>query len=315
MGKMKVLFLHPNFPGQFKNIVKAASEAKHDVVFLCQTHYGREIKGIKKLTLKGKLGNLHLDQLKASGVKRNHLLSNQYRKAFEQLKENNWDPDIIISHSGWGCGLFAKEIWPKSKLISYLEWWFNPESSFFSYDESNKELNISRNSIKKQWERNQTVALELACSDTIVCPTKWQRSQLPKTFQSNCTVIFDGIDTSIFKQKKKDGNKTGKILTYGTRGMDPMRAFPQFIKALPDLLNIQKDLVVEIAGVDDTFYGPKPKNKKGITTWGIWAKEFLKAKNVESRVKWRGRLEPKKYVNWLQNSDCHVYLTHPFVVS
>ena len=94
-----------------------------------------------------------------------------------------------------------------------------------------------------------------------------------------------------------------------------MRAFPQFIKALPDLLNIQKDLVVEIAGVDDTFYGPKPKNKKGITTWGIWAKEFLKAKNVESRVKWRGRLEPKKYVNWLQNSDCHVYLTHPFVVS
>ena len=51
---MKILFLHPNFPGQFKHLSKAAARAGHEVKFLCQTHYGRSIEGVQRLKLTGK---------------------------------------------------------------------------------------------------------------------------------------------------------------------------------------------------------------------------------------------------------------------
>ena len=50
---MKILFVHPNFPAQFKHIAKAAAFNGHDVYFMCQTHYGRSIEGVKRLKLKG----------------------------------------------------------------------------------------------------------------------------------------------------------------------------------------------------------------------------------------------------------------------
>ena len=49
-----ILFLHPNFPAQFRApCVSLAKEGTHDIRFLCQTHYGREISGVQKLVLKG----------------------------------------------------------------------------------------------------------------------------------------------------------------------------------------------------------------------------------------------------------------------
>ena len=313
---MRILFLHPNFPGQFKHIASACAKAGHDTIFLCQTHYGRKIKGVKRLTLKGKLGNEYLDERKLSGLKRNQELAKQYRRAFENLNNEGWIPELVVSHSGWGCGTNVKEIWPKIRLISYLEWWFEPCSSFFTHDESNEELNINKLSIQKQWIRNQTIALELVTSDAIVSPTQWQKSQLPPAIQSITSVIFDGIDTSVFRKSDQVDdwdNSKGETITYGTRGMDPMRAFPQFIRALPDLLEKRPSAKVEIAGVDEVFYGRKNKNHK--ISWGMWAKNFLQEQGVEQRVKWLGYLEPQKYVNWLKASSCHIYLTHPFIAS
>ena len=48
-----ILFLHPNFPGQFKYLAKIAVKKGYHVKFLCQTHYGREIKGVEKICMKG----------------------------------------------------------------------------------------------------------------------------------------------------------------------------------------------------------------------------------------------------------------------
>ena len=45
------LFLHPNFPAQFKNLCSAFAGG-HRTRFLCQTHYGRSIKGVERIKLK-----------------------------------------------------------------------------------------------------------------------------------------------------------------------------------------------------------------------------------------------------------------------
>ena len=44
----------------------------------------------------------------------------QYRNAFINFTKEGWNPDVVVSHSGWGCGFFVKEVWPNTKLISYL---------------------------------------------------------------------------------------------------------------------------------------------------------------------------------------------------
>ena len=202
------------------------------------------------------------------------------------LKDDGWNPDIVISHSGWGCGMYVKEIWPNCKFISYLEWWFNPSSEFFNYDEDNKELGISRHSIKKNWDRNRFIALELASSDQIICPTEWQRSQLPKMLQENCQVVFDGIDLNYFCVDLRARN-TLPTITYGTRGMDPFRCFPQFIRSLPQIIATNKSLRVEIAGNNSVFYGSLPSN---FNNWQDWAIEYLKKHNIDGNVTWRGFL-------------------------
>ena len=115
------------------------------------------------------------------------------------MKRAGYSPDIVISHSGFGCGLYVKEIWPNVQLISYMEWWFNPQSPFFDYDPNNKNLAVSQSSIRKSWKRNQSLALELSVSDAIVSPTQWQKNQLPELLKSACEVIFDGIDLNIYK--------------------------------------------------------------------------------------------------------------------
>ena len=283
----------------------------NEVNFLCQTNYGKNVEGVKVLKLKGKASHEKLNSQKLNLVERTKFLSEQYRLGFTALKNNNWEPDVVISHSGWGCGLYVKEVWPSCKFISYLEWWFNPKSDFFYYDENNKELGLNRNSIKKNWDRNKFIALELASSDQIVAPTKWQREQLPNILYKNCEVIFDGIDLNFYRINLLSRNST-PLLTYGTRGMDPFRGFPQFIKSLPQIFSSNKDLKVEIAGNNSVFYGSYPES---FDNWQAWAIDYLRKNKIDEKVSWKGFMESSDYLKWLQSSWCHVYLTHPFVAS
>ena len=54
---MEILFLHPNFPAQFKHLAKAFADKGHKTRFMCQTHYGRTIKNVERITLKNEAGH------------------------------------------------------------------------------------------------------------------------------------------------------------------------------------------------------------------------------------------------------------------
>lgn len=309
----RVLFLHPNYPAQFKHLAKAAAAAGHDVRFLCQTHYNRTVPGVTRLTLKGECGHKKLLELGGNLLERSATLSAQYRKGFTKLQDCGWKPDIVVSHSGWGCGLHIREVWPNCHYIAYLEWWFDPESDFLHYDPDNSDLNINPNLGKKLWLRNQSLSLELITADAIVAPTRWQASQLPNLLKERCHIIHDGIDLSRFKAKSELRSSGSSIITYGTRGMEPMRAFPQFIKSLPSLFAQHPELQAQIAGEDSINYGGNLP--QGFQSWGNWAKQHLANEGVSQKVQWLGHLGPEQYVRWLQSSNCHVHLSHPFVAS
>ena len=110
-------------------------------------------------------------------------------------------------------------------------------------------------------------------------------------------------------------NKGSLKVTYGTRGMDPMRCFPQFIKTIPRVLKYNPELKIEIAGRDESFYGPGTPPGNKFKSWKAWACDYLEKENVQNNVTWVGHMKLEQYVNWLKSSHCHVYLTHPFVPS
>ena len=282
--KLNILFLHPNFPAQFKHIARDIARQGHQVKFLCQTHFGRTVDGVEKLVLKNAAGKEILDKSQLTIFERSQKLANQYRMIFARLKHGGYKPDVVICHSGWGCGLYIKEIWPETRHISYSEWWFDPQSDFFHYDTENLELNINSNATQKSWTRNQSWALEHSTADYIVTPTNWQKEQLPRIFRNQCQTIFDGIDTEIFNPTKRYQSHKIKKITYGTRGMDPMRCFPQFIMELPDVLSCFPEIVVEIAGNDEAAYGSKKPSNGKYASWGSWAKQYLKTKQISDRV-------------------------------
>ena len=307
----KILFLHRNFPAQFKNWAVQFSNIGYEVKFICQTHFNRKLKGVQRIKIKPKNGpQICSDNPNDRPTMDPAEVSEQYKQAFESLSGSGWNPDVVISHSGWGCGYYVKTIWPNCNFISYLEWWFNPESDFFHYD-NNEELKINSKQITRYFKRNQTIALELSTADLIIAPTQWQKDQLPKILKKSCSVVFEGIgfNESDFLDHKKFNEMT---LTYGTRGMEPIRAFPQFIQSLPEIVRRLPDVAIKIAGKDRVNYGGKRND--GLS-WGEWAKKYLEANNISANIEWVDYLNPQEYCNWLASSWCHVYLSHPYVTS
>ena len=310
---MNILFLHPNFPAQFKHIATyLARDNNNDVKFICETHYGRRIKGVELIVSTKKDGKESKTNGPVNENIENFNRAKRYRKCFAALENTKkWTPDIIISHCGWGCGLHAKEIWPLSYNISYIEWWFSPQSELTQALQNNPNLKFGEKTMMNLWQRNLPMSFELINADKIISPTEWQKAQFPMQIQKACDVIYDGIDRDIYKPDKNLRSKV-PLITYGTRGMEPIRGFPNFIKTLPLIIRRMPNIRIQIAGIDEVCYGGK-KPKSG--TWGQWAKSYLDKHGVAKNIEWLGRLSPDKYTNWLKSSWCHVYLTEPYVLS
>ena len=307
---MRILFLHPNFPGQLIRPALVASQLGHEVKFLCHTHYGRNLKGVQRITLKGKLGENALAKQKLKGEQKTLALANQYLQAMQELARGGWTPDVVVSHSGFGCGLHSSLVWPNTRRVAYVEWWFASESKLITFDKNNSWWSGPGDGLGLR-ARNMPLALELTEADELVCPTNWQKEQLPVALQKRCRVIPDGIDLNRFKPQRENRAET-PLLTYGTRGMEPMRGFPEFIEALPEVLNAHPTLEVEIAGEDRICYGGSAPNEG---SYGVWAEKRLKQWIEASRVRFVGRVSAAEYPSWLQRSWMHVHLTRPFVAS
>lgn len=151
---------------------------------------------------------------------------------------------------------------------------------------------------------------ELSYCHALVAPTFWQRAQLPTYFKKDCKVIHDGVDLDLFAPSRNDVVE-GRI-TYGTRGMEVTRGFPEFIEELPSLLSRFPSVTVQIAGEDEIHYGG-PTPPQG--SWGEWAYDIIGQYVLEGRVSFLGRLSLDKYSKWLRTSWLHIYLTQPYVAS
>ncbi len=84
------------------------------------------------------------------------------------------------------------------------------------------------------------------------------------------------------------------------------------MRALPEILRRRPKARAVIVGGSDTSYGARPPAGR---TWREIFLDEVKAELDLSRVHFVGKIPYRDYVNLLQVSAAHVYLTYPFVLS
>lgn len=311
---MNILFIHKNFPSQFQYLsIVLANDPNNEVTAL--TYEGEnELKGINKLFYK----------INREACKNTHPYLQNYENALlhgqaaagvlSTMKAKGYKPDIIYGFNGWGSTMFVKDIFPDVPLLSYCEWFYNAEGADIGFN--GKILNEDERAQLRC--KNSHFLIDLHSSDACITPTQWQKSQFPKEFHNKIKVIHEGIDIDRcqpnenakfnIKDKNLELSPKDEVITYGTRGMEPYRGFPQFMQAAEKLLKRRPNAHIVIAGHDKTFYSPKPKE--------TYKELMLKNLHIDmNRVHFVGGLTFIDYIKLLQISSAHVYLTYPFVLS
>jgi hypothetical protein len=127
---MNILFMHNNFPAQFKNIIPALVKDGHNIYFLSLEAHGSNIPGVRHAVVKPKdIQDLPKSHDNFRSITKKLLVSELFRAALCKLKAKKFSPDLIVFHSGWGIGTHIRTVFPSAKLAAFAEWWFKWDSA------------------------------------------------------------------------------------------------------------------------------------------------------------------------------------------
>lgn len=328
---MNILFIHQNFPGQFKFLAPALVKLGHRVVAMTlQKIEANSWQGVELVSYKTNrittpkvhpwVGDFETKTIRAEAC---------FRAALE-MKANGFTPDIIVAHHGWGESLFLKEAWPQAKMGIYCEFFYHSQGADINFDPEFPSLDPGEACRVRLKNLNNLLHFEVA--DAGISPTHWQASTFPEAFRNHISVIHDGIDTNAvapnptvkLNLKKASGEdftltRNDEVITFVNRNLEPYRGFHTFMRALPDLLRARPKAKVLLVGGDDVSYGTRPDEKK----YGAnkWKDVFINAVRSQisdqdwERIHFLGHIPYKFFIPVLQLSTVHVYLTYPFVLS
>jgi len=312
---MIILFMHRNFPAQFKHIAAELAKDPLNRVIFITANTTVQIPGIIKLVYTPK-PKTSKDLHPYLGIYEESVLHGQAAAEIAtEIKNRGVIPDVIYGFS-WGPSMFIKDVFPDVPYIAYFEWFSKSKDSAYDFGgnilNEDKKIRIRCN--------NTQIYLDLSSCDAGLSPTHWQKEQFPKEYQDKIKVIHDGVDIEVcnpnkdakflIKDKNLELSVKDEVITYATRGMESLRGFPQFMEAVEKLLKKRPKAHFIIGGEDSVFYGAFAPN--GMT----WKNYMLQKLNLDmNRVHFVGTLNYSEYLSLLQISSAHIYLTYPYVLS
>jgi glycosyltransferase involved in cell wall biosynthesis len=315
---MIYLFVHQNFPGQYRHIVcDLVADPSNQVYFITQPNE-HLISGVHKITY----------PKDTRGLINCHAYSSEFDRAVHagamvadvcrNLLSQGITPDLIIGHGGWGETMFIKDVFPDVPLLANFEFYyhatgvdvdFDPEFTSIFHDPSRLRV------------RNAVHLLNFQGVDWGHSATGWQRSLHPLEMQSRISVLHEGVDTAIAcpdpeatytLPNGKELRYGDEVVTYVARNLEPYRGFHIFMRALPHLLKRRPQAQVVIVGGDGVSYGMSAPPS---STYREMMLRELGNGLDHSRVHFVGVVDHHSYLKLLQVSAAHVYLTYPFVLS
>ena len=319
---MKILFIHQNFPGQFKFLAPALVSRGHEVVALSmQPPPSGNLHGVKIIPYSNTRGTTPNIHPWVSDFETKVIRAEACFKAALELRSAGFTPDAIVAHHGWGESLFVKDVWGSAKLGVYSEFYYQADGADVGFD---PEFPISDpGELCRVHLKNINNLLHFEFADAGISPTRWQADTFPADFRKKITVVHDGIDTSVMCPKSdarfqfKDGTAIvaqDEVITFVNRNLEPYRGYHIFMRALANILRRRPHARVLIVGGDGVSYGAAPAS-------GSWKEIFASEARRQitdsewSRVHFLGSIPYENFITLLQISTVHVYLSYPFVLS
>ncbi|WP_435256517.1 glycosyltransferase [Thioclava sp. FR2] len=316
---MKILFLHQNFPGQFLYLAPEMARRGHDVLALTDSNNSRQ-STVK--TARYKHDGMKIDPAQTRLGRNYTTMSDRgvtVARVCQKMREQGYYPDVIFGHSGWGETLYLKEIWPKAKLIVYAEFYYMGSGADVGFDTEFTPYGLDQQLIAVG--RAAHLGQALIHADAGLSPTAWQASTYPASVRGMLKVIHDGVNSEVMipnpqatvqlpnGQVVRAGDE---VLTFVNRNLEPYRGYHIFMRALPEIMAARPNAQVVIVGGDEVSYGSAPKGAKG---WKELILSEVRDKLDMSRVHFMGKVAYPVFVNIMQVSRAHAYLTYPFVLS
>ena len=309
---MRVLFLHNNFPAQFGILAHYMRSRGHDVT------YGTAWEGTPPDWLRMVRYRPHRE---VAGTQHHYLafveravLNGQaMARVGMKMKAGGYAPDLVVAHSGWGPGLYVRDVWPEARYVGYFEWYYRAKGADAGFLDE-----VTDDDALRIRTRNAAILLDLAACHWGIVPTEFQAEQFPQVVRSKLMVQHDGVDTDYFTPRSKQRLKlpnlelthVDELVTYVARGMEPYRGFPQAMAAFAEVQRRRPRAHMVVVGEDRVAYG------RPLEDGDTFRKKAMRELDLDSdRIHFPGRLPRILYREVLRASSAHVYLTVPFVLS
>jgi glycosyltransferase involved in cell wall biosynthesis len=316
---MNYLFIHQNFPAQYVHLLRhLANRPGNQIHYITQPN-SNSMAGVHKTTYpkdQRERVNCHAYTVE---IDRAIYAAASVADRCRDLRSQGFRPDLIVGHSGWGETMFVKDVFPDVPLLANFEFYYHSNGVDVGFDPEFVSVFQDPSRLRV---RNATNLLAFETADWGHSATRWQRSLYPPEMRSRISAIHEGVDTDIARPNptaafKLPGSgpvltRRNEVVTFVARNLEPYRGFHTFMRALPQLLRRRKRVQVVIVGGDGVSYGAPPPPR---STFKEMMLQELGDKLDLTRVHFVGMLEYHDYLNLLQVSSVHVYLTYPFVLS
>lgn len=313
---MRALFIHQNFPGQFRHLVRAWSQRPGWEVIGIGRESAPGMHGVRCCRYRphripGKAQHPYLRQMEDAV-----LHGQAVARVLDRLRQQGFVPDTVIAHPGWGETLYLREVYPEARLVHLCEWYYGNPDAEVDFD---PEFPSTADDRARMRTWNALHALNLSQCDIAVTPTRWQRKQHPAVFQPHIQVVHEGVETHLIGPAATATYTTPSgfvlkagdpVVTYVARNLEPYRGFHRFMRALERVQQVNRRCHAIIVGGDQVSYGRAPVGAPN------WRDSMLAEVRLDpARTHFAGRLPTDLYRRVLQVSGVHVHLTYPFVLS
>lgn len=316
---MRALFVHQNFPAQYRHVAPALARRPGTQVLALGENAGEALPGVRHLRYKAPATGAVTTHRYLRRLEQATFRGQQVARAALALKERGFTPDLVCCHPGWGEGLFLRDVWPDARMLFYYEFYYTSSGGDIGFDPPGQPVQIDDACRVRMLNANHLLCLQV--SDWGHTATQWQASRFPDWARQRLSVVHEGVDTQVIRRLPRPEfvlpngamlRAGDEVVTFIGRGLEPYRGFPTFMRALPAILERRPAAQVVIVGGDDPHYGSKPREG------GSW-REILLAELGDrldlSRLHFTGKIPHGALQALLSLSSAHVYLTYPFVLS
>ena len=316
---MNILFVHNNFPAQFRHVAQALARDPKVSVVGVGAPGSQQVPGARLF----KYSMNRVDVAATHPFARRFDIechrAEQVLYVLTSLVSSGFVPDVIVAHPGWGEDPFLRTIFPRARIVLYCEFFYGTEGRDVGFDPEFPPIGADGDVALHS--KNATTLLALAECDLGLSPTLWQRSTFPEIYQPKISVIHEGVDTAALKPEADAAFRlpTGRtlrrgdeVVTFVARNLEPLRGYQSVLCAHYPGSETRPRAEVLVIGEDRTYYGASPP--AGATWKSIFLNEVSYRIDTD-RVHFTGHLPYRDYLNALQVSSAHVYLTYPFVLS